>query len=89
MYGTKTNWIVAMSRRNCILFLEVNGMTAKWQPRGIILRKEAPLWIRNKGANIANPYNKEGNWLQEKIYEVVVPPIGKIIASTEKEVCPH
>lgn len=37
------------------------------------------------GANIAKSCNEEANRLEEEVYEVVVLPVHKIIASTEEE----
>jgi hypothetical protein len=51
--------------------------------------KQILLKIGNKGANITNPNNKEGNGLEKEVYEVAVLSKGKIIAPTEEEVGPN
>ncbi|KAJ1435853.1 IS256 family transposase [Sesbania bispinosa] len=57
-------------------------MAAASRRNCILFQHRVPLRTGNIDANIANPHNEEGNRLREKIYEVVVPPKGKVIAST-------
>lgn len=44
-----------------------------------------PLRAGNNGSNIAKSANEEGNGLEEEVYEVVVLPMHKIVASTKEE----
>ena len=41
----------------------------------------------NDGANIANSCDEERNCLEEEVYEVVVLPMDKIIASAKEKEC--
>lgn len=44
------------------------------------------LWVGNKGANVTESHDEEGDCLDEKVDEVVVFPKGHVVASAEEEV---
>lgn len=48
--------------------------------------KTRALRIRNKGTNVTEPHDEEGDCLDEKVDEVVVFPKGHVVASAEEEV---
>jgi hypothetical protein len=54
-----------------------------------LFAKQVVLKVADKGANITNPYNEEGNGLEKEEYEEAVLPKGKVIAPTEEEIGPN
>lgn len=55
----------------------------------LFFAKQVVLKVGDKGANITNPYNEEGNGLEKEEYEEAVLPKGKVIAPTEEEIGPN
>lgn len=45
----------------------------------------SPLRVGDKGANITETHNEEGNCLEVEIYEEMILPKGEIIAGAEEE----
>jgi hypothetical protein len=47
------------------------------------------LWLRDDGADIADTDNEKSHWLKEEVYEEIILPICKIIASTGEQECSY
>ena len=79
-----------MKKKNPIKEIEVSYIWRR--QRNIDFRDDSLMTLLrgwNKGSNITNTGNEEGDSLQEEEYEIAILSKSQIIAATEEEVCPN
>lgn len=67
------------------IYLNENGTTNSERLVPVLYLCNLGMLALDNGANVAKSCDQEGNCLEEEVYEVIVLPMDKIIASAEEE----